>query len=136
MCRRVTISSTAAPIGEGSTATVTFTNISSLSGVTTAGDFTYLYDFDNTGNYVAAPTTIDVTAATASATVPASFLMTPGSHVVNGEIIDQFGGKTFASTTIQVNYVPPTLTLSGIRIRLTRAAKSGICPDGVGPRSR
>ena len=99
------------PVNEGSAATVTLNNISDVSDVSTPTTFTYLYDFGNTGTYTAAPTVIN--GNTATATVPATFLMTPGSHVVNAEIEDQNGGTTFLSTTIQVNYVPPTLTLSG-----------------------
>ncbi len=99
------------PVNEGSsTATVSFTNVFSPSAAQTAAGFTYEYDFTNTGNFVlgSGPT----------ATVPTVDLLTPGAHVVNAEILDSYEvanhlAGTIVSTTIQVNYVAPILTLSG-----------------------
>ena len=94
------------PVNEGSTtATVSFTNVFDPSFADTMAGFTYKYDFTNTGN--------SVTGTGPTATVPTADLLTPGDHVVNAEIIDKDGGTTTVSTTIQVNYVAPVLTLSG-----------------------
>jgi len=86
--------------------TVSFTNqFSYLGGAT---PFTYAYDLLNTGNYTVS--------TSSSMTVPTSLLQLPGTYTINGKIIDSNtpGNFTAYSTTLKVNYVSPTLTLSGV----------------------
>src|SRR4029077_14154857 len=52
--------------------------------------------------------------AVAWATVPASYLSTPGAHVVHGRISDALGGFTDYTTTVTVDALPtPTFANAG-----------------------
>src|SRR5262245_35168315 len=93
------------PVGEGSTATVSFSNQFDPSTADTAAGFTYSYDFDNNGSFE--------TPGGASATVPASLLADgPGTRTIGGRIADKDGGFTDYTTTITINNVAPTATFS------------------------
>src|SRR5262249_50765411 len=61
---------------------------------------TYSYDFDNDG-------TFEVTnSSSAQASVPATFLNTAGSHLIDARITDAIGGFTDYTTIITVNPLP------------------------------
>jgi hypothetical protein len=94
-------------VNEGSSGTVGFSGQSDPSSADNAAGFYYAYDFDNDG-------TFEVTNSTsASAAVPASFLDDgPGSLTVRGRILDKDGGFNDYTTTITINSVNPTATLS------------------------
>ena len=89
--------SNSGPVTAGSTATVSFTNVSDLSGIDQAAGFLYSYDFNNDGTYEI------VNSASPTATVPASYLATAGTRIVRGRISDDDGGSTVYTTTITVN---------------------------------
>src|SRR5262245_1277323 len=89
-------------VNEGSTGTVSFTDATGGGG-----GYTYSYDFNNDGTFE----TVD--SATASATVPASYLDDgPGSRTVRGRIKDSAGMYTDYTTTITINNVAPSVTLA------------------------
>src|SRR5205085_4017566 len=74
------------PVGEGSTATVSFGNVSDPSSVDTATGFTYSYDFDNDGTFEISDS------SSATVTVPASYLPNgTGSRTVTARIQDKDG---------------------------------------------
>ena len=90
------------PIAEGSTGTVTFSAQADASAVDQTAGFTYSYDFNNDGTFEISGS------ASASATVPASFLADgPGSRTVRGRIIDKDGGFTDYTTTISITQRRP-----------------------------
>jgi peptidoglycan/xylan/chitin deacetylase (PgdA/CDA1 family) len=94
------------PVGEGSPATVSFTNASDPSAADTAAGFHYSFALSASGlatSYAAAGT-----ASSASFT----FDDGPASPVVYGRIFDKDGGFTDYTTTVVVNNVAPTATLS------------------------
>src|SRR5262249_37023427 len=90
-------------VNEGSTGSVSFTNVTGGSG-----GYTYSYDFNNDG-------TFEVTgSASASATVPASFLDDgPSTPYVRGRVTDSSGAFVEYTTSIVVNNVAPSATISG-----------------------
>jgi hypothetical protein len=90
------------PVDLGSTATVSFSGAAGGSG-----SYTYSYDFDNNGTFEVA------NSASASATVPASYLSPAGPHVVHGRISDSLGGFTDYTTTITVNALPTATFTNG-----------------------
>jgi hypothetical protein len=89
-------------VNEGSTGTVSFTNVT--GGI---GPYTYSYDFNNDG-------TFEITNnSQASATVPAQYLADgPAAQVVHGRVTDSSGVSVDHTTSITVNNVPPTVTPS------------------------
>jgi LPXTG-motif cell wall-anchored protein len=95
------------PVAEGSTATVTFTGQSDPSTADVGAGFAYSYDFDNNG-------TFEITgSASASATVPASFLdHGPSTRTVRGRIADKDGDFTDYTTVITVTNAAPTATIN------------------------
>jgi hypothetical protein len=107
--------SNSGPVNEGSTATVSFSGQFDPSPVDTAAGFRYAYDFDNNGTFEVGNGTYAGSSTSASATVPASFLLDgPGSRTVRGRILDKDGGFTDYTTTITINNVPPAnVTLNG-----------------------
>src|SRR5262249_34485355 len=91
-------------VNEGATsAAVAF---ASPSGGT--GGYTYSYDFNNDG-------TFEVTgSSSASATVPESYLDDgPATRVVHGRITDSLGGYRDYTTSITINNVAPTPSITG-----------------------
>jgi hypothetical protein len=96
------------PVGEGSSATVTFSAQFDPSAADSAAGFAYSYDFDNDGAFEISGST------TASAAVPANFLDDgPGTRMVRGRIADKDGGYSDYATTIVINNVVPTASIAG-----------------------
>ena len=95
------------PVPEGSTATVTFTGQADPSADDLAA-LVYSYDFDNDG-------TFEVTSsASASATVPASFLADgPGTRTVRAVVADDDGGSLELTTDIAITNAAATATITG-----------------------
>src|SRR5262249_8921837 len=93
------------PVGEGSPATVSFTNPSDPSAADTAARFPRRFALDPSG-----------LAPLPSATrFPSSASFTfndNGSYTVYGRIFDKDGGFTDSTTTVTVTNVAPTATLS------------------------
>jgi ELWxxDGT repeat protein len=80
----------------GSTGKVTFSSPSDPSPADVAAGYKYSYDFNNDG-------TFEITDSTsATATVPATYLATPGNHTIHGRIKDRDGGYTDYTATISV----------------------------------
>jgi autotransporter-associated beta strand protein len=95
-------------VSEGSTGFVAFTNQQDVSSVDQSAGFTYGYDFNNDGIFEIQNT------ASASATVPASFLsLGPLDQTIRGRIIDKDGGFSDYTTTIHVDNVAPIVNVSG-----------------------
>jgi hypothetical protein len=93
------------PVNETSAATVSFTNASDPSAADTAAGFHYSFALAATnlaGNYAAAGT-----ATSAQFTFDDN-----GSYTVYGRVFDKDDGFTDYTTTVTVNDVPPTATLS------------------------
>lgn len=91
------------PVGEGSSGSVAFTNVSGGSG-----GYTYSYDFNNDGTFEVA------NSAQATVQVPASYLPDgPATRVVRGRVRDIGGNFVDYSTTITVNNVPPAVSAGG-----------------------
>jgi hypothetical protein len=100
------------PVNEGSTGTVSFGSPSDASAADAAG-VRYAYDFDNDGKFDVGDGTYAGSVSSSTATVPASFLDDgPGNRTVRGRIIDKDGGFTDVTTTIKINDVAPTATLT------------------------
>ncbi len=102
----------------GNSPTTTFTGPTSVSeGTTTAqvaftnptggsGSYTYSYDFGNTG-------TFEITGSTSpTATIPESYVDDAGTVVVRGRITDSAGAYTDYTTTIAINDVAPTPSIT------------------------
>ncbi len=93
-------------VTEGTSGFVQFINQSDPSPTDVTAGFTYEYDFNNSGNF-SAPTT------SSSATVPASFLSTPGTVTVAARIIDKDGGFTTDTINISVTNIAPSVNPIG-----------------------
>ena len=93
------------PINEGSTATVTFTGASDPSSADTAAGFHY--SFALTQRTWRPPTPPPAPARSAHSPSTDN-----GSYTVYGRIFDKDGGFTDYTTTVVVNNVAPTATLS------------------------
>jgi uncharacterized delta-60 repeat protein len=90
-------------VSEGASGNVLFFNQYDPSSVDTSAGFTYSYDFGDTG-------TFEITGSTSpSATVPPSYLSTPGTVTVRGRISDKDGGYTDYTHQITVTNVAPTV---------------------------
>jgi hypothetical protein len=89
------------PVNEGSTGTVTFSNVG--GGV---GPYTYSFDFNNDGTFEV------VGGTSASATVPALYL-NPLSQVIHGRVTDSTGASADFTTTITVNNLAPVVAAGG-----------------------
>jgi hypothetical protein len=89
-------------VNEGSTGTVSFSNVTGGSG-----GYTYSFDFGNTGKF-------EVTnSSSPTAVVPSSFLADgPAGLVVRGVVTDNKGAQASYTTTIQVNNVAPTAAIT------------------------
>ncbi len=100
------------PVNEGSTGTVSFTNVTDGSDADTAAGFRYAYDFNNDGTYEVGGPTYAGAVTASSATVPASFLADgPGTRTVGMLVLDKDGVGHGYTTTITINNVAPTGTL-------------------------
>ena len=87
---------------QGQTASLTFSNASDPSAVDTAVGFSYSFDLNGDGAF-------EITgSSSASATVPASILSSPGSHSVTGRISDIDGGYRDYTRSILVTAPPDT----------------------------
>ena len=96
-------------VEEGSTGSVSFSSQFDPSVADTNAGFTYSYDFNNDGTFEI------IDGASASATVPASFLDDgPGSRTVAARIKYTDGGLTGYTTTITIDNVAPTVDLNGL----------------------
>jgi hypothetical protein len=101
-------------VNEGSAANVSFSGQIDPSAADTAAGFHYAYDLNNDGTFDVGDGTYGGSGTSATATVPASYLVDgPGSFAIKGRIIDKDGGFTDYTTNVVVNNVAPTLTLSG-----------------------
>jgi hypothetical protein len=107
--------SNSGPVNEGGMATVSFAGQTDPSPVDAATGFHYAYDFDNNGTFEIGDGTYAGSGASASATVPATFLADgPGTRVVRGRILDKDNGFTDFTTILTINNVAPTPTISGL----------------------
>ena len=91
-------------VNEGTTtAMVSFSNPAGGSG-----GYTYSYDFNNSGSF-------EITgSSSASAAIPESYVDDgPATLVVHGRITDSLGGYTDYTTSIAINDVAPTPSISG-----------------------
>src|SRR5205823_3837846 len=94
------------PVNEGSPATISFSGQSDPSSVDTAAGFHYAYACDNS-SLAAATYAGSGTSASTTCTFNDN-----GSFTVRARIIDKDGGFTEYQTTVTVNNVSPTATLS------------------------
>ncbi|WP_210349575.1 LamG-like jellyroll fold domain-containing protein [Bradyrhizobium agreste] len=94
------------PVNEGGTATVAINGANDPSPVD-AASLKYRFDFNNDGSFDTA------LLAGSQVTVASQYLRQAGNVVVHGQVVDKDGGIADAFTTIVVNEVPPTLTVSG-----------------------
>jgi uncharacterized repeat protein (TIGR01451 family) len=91
------------PVAEGSTGSVSFTNVSGGSG-----GYTYSYDFNNDGTFEV------VNSTQATAQVPAAYLPDgPATRVVHGRVRDNNGTFVDFTSSITINNVPPTVNAGG-----------------------
>jgi PKD repeat protein len=91
------------PVAEGSSGTVSFTNVSGGTG-----GYTFSFDFDNNGTFEIS------NSVSPTATIPASYFPDgPGTRTVRGRVADSSGLFTDYTTTIQVTNVAPTAKVSG-----------------------
>ena len=101
------------PVNEGSTATVSFGGQHDPSPLDIAAGFHYAFDLDNDGIWDAGDGTYANSSTDSSTIVAANYLTEgPGTQVVKGRIIDKDGDYTDYTTTIVVNNVAPSATLS------------------------
>jgi hypothetical protein len=99
------------PVNEGSAGVVSFSNQADPSTVD-AGALRYSYDFNNDGDFDDAGELAG--SASPTATVPAAYLAEgPGTRTVRGRIADDDGGFTDYTTTLTINNVAPTATITG-----------------------
>ena len=94
---------TGATVAEGSPATVTFSDAADVSAADVAAGFHYEFDLDGDG-------TFEVTGTEPRATLTADG---PATLAVRGAIVDRDGGRSVYDTTVTVENVAPTVTLSG-----------------------
>jgi hypothetical protein len=96
--------SNSGPVVEGSSALVSFGNQFDPSSADTLAGFSYSYDFNNDG-------TFEITgSSSASATVPASFLLDgPATRTVRGRIADKDGGFNDYLTMITIQNAAPVV---------------------------
>ena len=96
---------TGSTVGEGSPATVSFSNQTDPSQTDTNAGFHYSFATSSAG--------LNTNYATAGTTPSTTFTFNDnGSYTVYGAIIDKDGGVTIYSTTVTVTNVAPTATLS------------------------
>ena len=101
------------PVDEGSTTTVSFSNVTDGSPADVAAGFRYAYDFNNDNTYEVGGTTYAAAVTTTSATVPATFLTDgPGTRTVGMLVMDKDGVGHKYTTAITVNNVAPTATFA------------------------
>jgi uncharacterized delta-60 repeat protein len=109
--------SNSGPVAAGGTATVSFTD------VTGVGPFTYAYDWDNDGVFDY-PGQFDTTTES-TVTVPAEYLLTPGTLTVHGLIQDDNFNTTEYTTDIIITEAAPTGPTATL-------ANSGPVDEGAG----
>jgi PKD domain len=97
------------PVNEGSSATVSFSGQTDPSSVDTSAGFHYAFACDNSS--LAGATYAG--SSTSASTTCGPFPDGPSSQTVRARIIDKDGGFTEYQTTIVVNNVAPTVSLSG-----------------------
>ena len=90
------------PIGEGGSATISWTGQSDPSPEDTAAGFTYRYACDG----------VTLGPETSSSTTTCAFDDGPGTHTVLARIADADGGFTDRTTDVAVTNLPPTGTLA------------------------
>ncbi len=107
---------TGSMVNEGQAATATFSNLVEPSSVDRSSNFKFEVDWDNDGTIDQTVTrTVPTTGSDAVVfTLPNTIKLDAGAHVVRGVITDADGGSTVVYTTIHVNEVAPTLTLTGL----------------------
>jgi uncharacterized delta-60 repeat protein len=108
-------------INEGDAGFIQFTNQHDDSSVDTSAGFHYAYDFNNDGHFDSGDGSYGGSGTSDGITVPASFLIIPGSHTVRARIIDKDGGFEDITTTITSANVAPSVNLPAT---LTAAAGS------------
>jgi hypothetical protein len=99
------------PVGEGGTATVTFTNVADTSEADTTAGFHYAYDFNTDGTFDLGDGTYAGSGTAATVPVPPQFLDgRTGGTTIRGRIIDRDGGFNDYTTVLVVANVAPTAT--------------------------
>jgi len=103
------------PFNEGGTGSVSFSGQSDPSTADSAAGFHYAYDFNNDGSFEIGDGTYGGSSTTATAAVPASYLVDgPGMRTVRARIIDKDGGFRDYTTVLTIGNVPPTITALAI----------------------
>src|SRR5262245_54796958 len=98
------------PVGEGSTAVVSFGGQLDPSAAD-AASMRFAYDLDNDGTFDIGDGTYAGSVTSSSAVVPASLLADgPGTRTVRGRIMDKDGASADFTTTITINNVAPSVT--------------------------
>ncbi|MCA9926806.1 MAG: Ig-like domain repeat protein, partial [Anaerolineales bacterium] len=101
-------------VGEDSSGAISFSNQFDPSTADTTAGFHYAYDFDNDSVFEVGDGSYAGSSVDASATVPAGFLADgPGTRTVRARILDKDGGYTDYTTSITINNVAPTASISG-----------------------
>ncbi len=95
------------PVNERSAATISFTDPTDPSSVDTTTGFHYAFSCDN-GSLDGAT----YANSSADASTTCTFDDGPSTHIVKGRIIDKDGGYTERTTTVTVENVAPTATLT------------------------
>jgi len=102
------------PVQEGtSAATVTANSPFDPSNADTSAPLRYSYDFNNDNTFDVGNGTYGGSVIDSSRPIPSNFLDDgPNTHTVKVRIIDKDGGLTDYTTSLAVQNVPPTATLS------------------------
>jgi hypothetical protein len=98
-----TFTNTSGTVNEGGTATLAFTNPSSISPAATQAGFHY--------TYALTPTALATTYASATDGATKQIMFSdPGTYTVYGRVFDKDGGYTQYTATVTVNNVAPNVT--------------------------
>ena len=102
------------PVNEGATAQVSWAGVTDPSAPDGAAGTRYAYDFDDDGTYDVGGATYATASPLAAIDVPASFTADgDDSFTVRAAVIDKDDGLRAYTTTIDVDNVAPTATLTG-----------------------
>jgi hypothetical protein len=100
------------PVDEGSTAQLSWAGVTDPSTADAAA-VRYGYDFGDDGSFEIGGDTYAAASALAAVDVPAALLADDGTVPVRAVVIDKDGGSRASTTTVTVDNVAPTGTLSG-----------------------
>ncbi|HVX86712.1 MAG TPA: CARDB domain-containing protein [Phycisphaerae bacterium] len=107
--------SNSGPVPLGGPGAVTLFNIYDPSNADTTAGFTFSFDFGNTGAFQIA------NSPSATALIPANFLVAPGTLTVRARVADKDGLYTDYLTTVTIVDSPPRVSLPGKQAATTSA---------------